>query len=435
MTRRIVALVRDKGSRATFARNVTLTFFVHVFSLLLGIATSAIIARQLGPEGKGVMNLALLLPGMLGLFLSSGIGVANVYFVSSRRLNVPTLTANSTCYAMLSLLAGVGIMAILVPTGWLQMLVPGVPIWIVLLTMLALPIELLRGYFNAILQGLQRIIAVNIVSLAQSALALTFTFVLVLGFQLGVLGAVLSSLMAGSMGLMSVAVLLRREGGVFRPRLDFIVMRSMLSFGLRGHVGNVLQFFNYRLDLFVVNYFLGPTAVGIYSVSVRLAELLWYLPNAVGFVLFPKAAASKPEALNVFTPRILRTTLVLTALGALGLALLGRPVIQFIYSFAFIEAYVPMLVLLPGVVLLGGSKVLTNEIAGRGYPHYNSITSGLGLILTLLLDLLFIPQYGIVGASLASSLAYTVIFFAAATCYRAVSRRSEKIAPIGSVER
>jgi O-antigen/teichoic acid export membrane protein len=82
-----------------------------------------------------------------------------------------------------------------------------------------------------------------------------------------------------------------------------------------------------------------------------------------------------------------------------------------------------MLVLLPGVILLGGAKVLTNEIAGWGYPHYNSFNAGVALILTVILDLILIPRFGILGAALASSISYTGIFFAAVGFYLIASRR------------
>lgn len=184
----------------------------------------------------------------------------------------------------------------------------------------------------------------------------------------------------------------------------------------------MLQFFNYRLDAFIVNVFLGAAAVGIYGAAVSLAEMLWYLPNAVSFVIFPKAAAATAEEMNRFTPRVFRLTLALTAAGAVALALLGGLLIRLIYGPAFAAAYLPLLVLLPGVVLLGGGKVLSNEMAGRGLVHYNSIISGLALILTVALDLLLIPRLGLSGAALASTAAYTVTFFIALLFYRSVSR-------------
>ncbi len=413
-----------------FKQNVGATVSTQLVGLILSITNAAIIARWLGPEGKGMLALALLVPGMLGLFLSGGIGVANVYFAGSRRLDVPTLTANSVGFAVIAVILGIGVVGGLVATGWLEAVIPGVPIWLVLIAMLGLPAGLLGGYFSTILQGLQHIVTVNLVNLAKAALTLVLTLLLVIGFQLSIIGALVASLGAGAATVMVTGALLRREGATFTPLWDLSVMRPTFSFGLRGHIGNLFQFFNYRLDVFIVNYFLGPASVGIYIVSVMVTELLWYLPNAVGFVIFPKSAATSPEAMNAFTPRVFRITLGLTALGALGLAALAKPLIQVIYSSAFVGAYVPMLVLLPGVVLLGGAKVLTNEIAGRGYPHYNSVNAGLAIVLTVVLDLVLIPRHGIVGAALASTIAYTAIFFTAIGFYITVTRGLTKETPV-----
>jgi O-antigen/teichoic acid export membrane protein len=179
----------------------------------------------------------------------------------------------------------------------------------------------------------------------------------------------------------------------------------------------------------IVNYFLGPVNVGIYSVAVLLAELLWQLPNSIGFVIFPKASASTPEAMNAFTPRVFRLTLAITAAAAVVLGAIGKPFIELVYTSDFSPAYSALLVLLPGVVLLGGGKVLTNELAGRGYAHYNSINSGLALVATLVLDVLLIPRYGITGAALASSIAYALNLMTALVFYRLVSRKHHQLAP------
>jgi len=417
-----ILLLQKVRTKSTFTQNVASTFLVQVLSMFLTVATAAIIARLLGPEGNGMLALALLVPHMLGLFLSGGIGVANVYFAGSRRLDVPTLTANSIGFAIIVTILGAGIVSVLSVTGWLKALLPGVPIWLFLLAMFGFPTGLLSGYFSSILQGLQRIITVNIVNLTQSVLTLVLTILLVIGFRLSLLGALLSFLGAGVISLMLIGVFLRREGGVFTPKWDLAVIRSTFFFGMKGHIGNMFQFFNYRLDMFLVNFFIGTASVGIYTVSVAIAEVLWYLPNAVAFVIFPKAAATKPEVMNTFTPRVFYITLGLTLLGGLGLAIMGKCLIQLIFSSVFIGAYVPLLVLLPGVVLLGSTKVLTNEIAGRGYPHYNSINAGLALILTVILDLLLIPRYKAIGAAFASSVAYSVISITAVVFYAIVSR-------------
>ena len=420
--RRLQILRQRMLTEGAFARNVGSTFLVQILTLVIALANAAIIARWLGPEGKGVLSLALLVPGVLALFFGLGIGAANVYFAGSRRLDIEQLTAHSMAFALMGTAAGAVVAGLLAATGWLERLVPGVPLWLLVLAIAGLPMSLLNGFLTAILQGMQRIITINAVSLGQSLIALALTALFVVGLHLSVGGAVLAALGAtlGALGIL--IVLVRGQGGRFWPRWHRQTARVMLAFGLRGYVGNVLQFFNYRLDTFIVNAFLGSAQVGIYGSAVALAELLWYLPNAVGFVIFPKSAATTAAEMNRFTPRVFRLTLALTAAGAVVLALLGGLLIRLIYGPAFAAAYLPLLALLPGVVLLGGGKVLTNEIAGRGYVHYNSINAGLALVLTVIFDLLLIPRIGVTGAALASTIAYTATFFTALIFYRSVSR-------------
>lgn len=421
--------------KGQFKKQVGATFLSQLMGLLFSIATGAIIARYLGPEGKGILAMALLLPGTLVIFLNFGIGVSNVYFVGSRRLDVASLTKNSVSFALLGTLLGTGIIFVLLASRWLEALLPRVPAWLILIATVGFPIGLLTGYFSTILQGLQSIITLNIVNVSQGGLTLVFAIFFIISLHLGIVGALISYLGAGLLGLIVLTMILSKEGGIFKSSWNPLIMRSTLSFGLKGQIGNILQFFNYRIDMFIVNYFLGPNDVGIYSVSVGLAELLWHFPNAVSFVIFPKVANTKPELLNNFTPRVFRITLGFTAVGAIGLLFLGKPIISFIYSSTFLSAYVPMLALLPGVILLGGAKVLTNEMAGRGNPQYNSINAGLGLVITVILDLLLIPQYGILGAALASTIAYAMIFSVAMGFHLVVSRKKkepERLTSVGS---
>lgn len=408
--------------RSTFARNVATTFLTQVVSLVIGVANAAIVARWLGPQGKGSLALALLVPATLSLFLSGGIPAANVYFIGSRRLSIAQVTQNSVLLAILGAISGLILTVLGLATGVLPRLVPSVPTPLIILAIVGLPSAILNSFFSGILQGMQRIRTVNVITFLQSILTLGLTILLVIGLGWGLRGAVI-----GAVGTsLGVTALLGwqvwRAGGRLRPRYNQTALRQTLAFGLRGYVGNLLQFFNYRLDLFIVGILLGPSAVGIYTVAVALAELLWHLPNAVSFVIFPKASATRAEDMNRLTPRIFALTLGITCLGGGVMALLGRQLIQTIYSDLFLPAYLPLLALLPGVVLLGGGKVLTNEIAGRGFVHYNSVNAGLALVLTVIFDLLLIPRWGVLGASLASTIAYSAIFFTAVIFYRSVSR-------------
>ena len=202
---------------------------------------------------------------------------------------------------------------------------------------------MLDVYLGTLLMGLQRIATLNMVTTTTAAFNALGIALFVGAWRLGIMGAVEATLAGGLVSVLFKGVVLGRMGASFRPSWNLSTMRRMINFGVRGQVGNVLQFFNYRLDTFVLNYFHGPSPVGIYGAAVSMAELLWQLPNAVGFVIFPKAAATRATDLNAFTPRVFKATLILTAAGGLILALSGRMIIDWVYSPAFADAYGPLL--------------------------------------------------------------------------------------------
>lgn len=411
--------------RHVFIRNVASTFTAQIFTLALTIASSVVIARSLGPGGKGSIALAMLLPNMLALVLNGGISASNVYYAGSRRIEITKLSANSMTFAVLATaIAGIAV-AVLFGTGLSAKIVPDVPAILLLIGLLSFPALFLNSLLGSLIQGLQRIGTINLLNMFQAFMCLLMTVLLVVGLSRGALGGVLSYLFGAVLIVIAEMAVLHNEGASLRPGWDRGVLQTTLSFGVKSYIANVLQFFNYRLDLFIVNFFLGTSGVGIYSVSVGLAEMLWYFPNAVAFVVFPKSAASKSDVMDKFLPKALKFTISFTLLGALGLAIVGKLGIQILYSKAFISAYVPMLALLPGVVCLGAAKVLTADIAGRGHPIYNSIGSGVSLISTVILDFLLIPHHGVLGASIASTATYCLTLIIAIVSYIIVQKKDK----------
>ncbi len=412
------------AQRDSFAQRVLANFGAQVISAGLLLLNAAMVARVLGTEGKGLVALTAQLTTLLMMVVNLGVGSAYVYYTGTRRFDAHTLVGNALSLTLLNtLIAGMGLM-LLSLSGLLPRLLPALPGSLIILAWAALPLQLLISYFSGILQGQQRIKTLSALQVLQSAAMLLWGAVLLLGLHSGVSGGALAVVLAWALNLALLMALLRREGVRFRPRWDRQALRATMNYGLRGYIGTLLQYFNYRLDTFLVNYFIGAAQVGLYSVAVTLAELLWYLPHAVGFVIMPKAASSDARAMNAFTPRVLLVTLGLTLLGGLGLALVGPWLIRWIFSPAFSAAYPALLWLLPGVVLLGAGKVLTNEIAGRGFPHYNAISSAVTLLVTVALDLTLIPRSGIVGAAQASTVAYSLGFGLALFFYRRVARQT-----------
>jgi O-antigen/teichoic acid export membrane protein len=189
--------------------------------------------------------------------------------------------------------------------------------------------------------------------------------------------------------------------------LDVRLSKRLLGYGGKAWIGNIIQYFNYRLDVYFVNFFWGASAVGFYSIAVSLAELLWYIPHAVATVLFPKTAADWEQAKD-FTPRVSRNIAAITAVAAAMLAIGAPGLLTIAYGERFRPAVAPLLALLPGVVFLSVGKIVSSDLAGRNRPQFGMWAALTSLGLTLVLDVILIPPLGTTGAGLASSVAYAV---------------------------
>ncbi|MEA2656880.1 MAG: hypothetical protein QOI23_2245, partial [Chloroflexota bacterium] len=200
--------------------------------------------------------------------------------------------------------------------------------------------------------------------------------------------------------------------------LDRNVLRRLLGFGLKGYVANLLMFFNYRLDSLIVNALLGVASVGIYSIAVAIAEVIWNVAGALSTVMFPHISSLDRKAANRLTPVVSRNVWFLTLLAVIGAAVLGRWVIEFVFGPVMVAAVEPLLLLLPGILALSGAKVLASYLSGIGRPIYATWIAGGSVIATVALDLFLIPRYGIAGAAAASSVVYTLTAVATLVVFR-----------------
>ncbi len=390
----------------TFALDALSTFITQVCAFGLGFLSSMIIARVLGPSGKGTFALAVLVPTFASQFLRFGVDIANVYFLGSRKHTLQAILGNSLMVVTATNLVTVPLYIICIPLIS-NTIAAGVKPSLLLLTSLLLPLNLLSGYLSPIFLGLQRVKKYNFITLWGKVTALFFIVVLVVAVHLGVVGAICASILALVLVVSWALRELSKDVSV-RPILNPGLLKESVSLGFRAYLGNVVQFFNYRLDMFMVNYFVGVANVGLYSIAVTGAELLWYIPQAVATILFPRTAAAGAEEAKLFTPKVCRNTFLITLIAALGMSVVSKPLIIFIYGEAYAPSVLPMWLLIPGVVALGISKILCGDLAGRGLLQYGAYSSAISLVATVVCDLVLIPRWGIAGAAVASSISYCI---------------------------
>ena len=402
------------------SRNISATFLRQIAAALLGLVSTAIVARVYGPEGNGMLAIALLLPSMLSTFLNLGVAPANVYFLGSAQISVRQLLgANLRIFALLGAL---GLVLGAVTLRWqAEQLFPGVSPFVLWLALASFPIDLLNSSLISVFQGLQQFRPYNILAMTQSVAFLLLVIALTLAGNLEI--ALLVGAQVFSQFLVLVVTIrwllpLVGPREDLKPPWDFV--KRTLSYGWKAHLGNILTFINYKADIFLTNLFLGPAAVGVYVIAVALAEKLWLVSQAVSTVLLPRLSqlSSDEGKRKELTPLVARWVLLTTLLGAFAVGVLAEFLLTLVFGPEYKDALVPLWILLPGIVLISASRVMANDIAARGRPELNMYTAIAVASINVIGNLILIPSYGLPGAAAATTIAYTLDLILRLIIYR-----------------
>lgn len=182
-------------------------------------------------------------------------------------------------------------------------------------------------------------------------------------------------------------------------------LKKLFGFAGFAYGAAIAQFLNYRIDLWLVDYFSGVTQLGIYALAANLSQMIWLLPQSLGFVLLPYASSSEDSILERFLLVGRIVILVCLLLVVISLFTIDFLIVT-LYGEAFGEASSSFVVLLFGSVPFCFFLIYASFFAGRNRVKVNMYASLIGLITTIILDFLLIPTFNALGASLASSISY-----------------------------
>jgi O-antigen/teichoic acid export membrane protein len=399
----------------------------------LALAT-LMIARTGGPAAVGAYALLRVLPGIVGLVAASGLPGAAPYFLAGSGRAEPSLRGTVIALAVLTGIAGTVLWAIATPLLH-TVFFPGIAPAVVALAGLTVLTQLLFATSKACLQGLDDLPGTNWAILLEEFLFLPPYLTL---YALGMdgSGAIVACLIIADVVPTAIStVRLGRRGFFRRPgRPTRAIAKKVSAFGARGQIGNLVSLLNYRLDFVLLGALTGPSVLGGYAVASKFAELLRLPSLSLYWVLYPRFAKDDAAEAESRARRLIPRAGLLTAAGAVPLALAAGFVVPAVYGEAFRPAIVPAQILLLGLSVEGVAGVITAFLYGQGRPGLNSIATGVGLAVTVVLDIALIPPFGAAGAAWASAAAYLTTTVMLIVSFRRLSARQRRQDPTGEVD-
>jgi O-antigen/teichoic acid export membrane protein len=207
-----------------------------------------------------------------------------------------------------------------------------------------------------------------------------------------------------------------RGVGVARPSLQ--LLRGAMSFGLRAWAGTLSRFLNFRIDQILMGFLASEAALGIYAVAVNASEALLYLPAATATALLPVAARAGAAERGDQIVRAFRSAAIVTAGAMVVAAAIGPLLLPLLFGDAFRPSVEPFLLLLPGAVGFAAIAVFSSGLMASSSPGLSSLGPVVSLVVGVALDLVLIPRFDANGAAAAASAAFLAGGVAALAAYR-----------------
>jgi len=388
---------------SVFKKNVIITFGTDVLNLGVGLLSGIITARCLGPEGKGIFAFVTLIPAMIVMFGNFGVGQSVVYFIGQKRFDRNEVFNSLIVWLLFSCTALVGICVMityLVPEfkyrEYLLILIP------------TIYFQIGSRFFSSILLGQQQLKEYNYARFIKSSSLVTLYICFLLFMKWGIIGAFVAYVLSDVFQFVFVVIKSRPREYSFKFRINWHWLKESLNYGKKIYLSNLVNFINYKADRFLIVAFLNPYQLGLYVVASNLAEKIWMIPNAISIVLFPKVSSQCEEDASNTTRLVSSATLGISLFLGLLMILTGYWIITTLFGIDFKNAYLPFAVLITGIIPFTLFKVVSAYFTGIGKQSYVLRITIIIAIVNVMANLWLLPRYGIIGASLASSISYSL---------------------------
>jgi O-antigen/teichoic acid export membrane protein len=380
------------------------TFAAGVTIYASGFASSVLIARALGPDGRGVYVLAVTIATLAALFGSLGVEPSQVRLWARRQASRDQFETGA---AVLSATLGIAAAAL----AWFvyqlgrSSFFEGVEPVEVAIVLALVPFRIHSTLLRSLLVLGGRLTTAN-VAMVIGDLARTCA-VLVLFITVG-LSVELALVLYGAIVLVPWALMLRSPArtGRIRGPVPWRLIGSQLKVGVQIAPYALFLYLNLRLDIFLIAEYLGPGEVGVYSVAVLFSEAIWLATNSlVQSIKERQANAPRPEALGV-TAQAVRMNLLIALGGGLVLALVAPVSIGLIYGDAFTGAAPAVWALVPASAAMAVWRTAAVALFRFDRPWHPPLIGLIALSTNVVANVLLIPPLGLAGAGLASTASY-----------------------------
>lgn len=412
------AVESDGSLRSTAVASGTY-FTSHLLLVAIGLVSLPIMTRLLSKADYGLLGLVLTMVSVLAVVGGLGLGEAVVRQYGALRAD-GAAALRPFCETVLTGAFAIGTAVALAVAFWAPSIAGGASSEYARCLQVGAVLIAARAVSNVLFQiyRAQERAAAHAAAQVGVRYATTALAIPLLVFYERTALIVLAASALVEVSLVGVRLLdLGRRGIIRRPRLQPGVLGAAVTYGLPLAVASVARFLLDYGDRFVVERVLGLDAVGTYAVAydvaTRLAEALL---GPVQLAAVPILLRSWVEKGAEATARLASRLVTYMAALALPVALLywalNADLIELLASDRYRNSSVLTPYLLPGLVLGGMNFIAVVGLTIERRTKAVALNVCIAALLNVAANLVLVPLFGLVGAALATTLAYAALLVA-----------------------
>ncbi|MDP4281968.1 MAG: polysaccharide biosynthesis C-terminal domain-containing protein [Bacteroidota bacterium] len=368
------------------------------------ITIGIILTRILGASGFGIYTSTLVVPMIVISLTQLGIRRSTIYHISSGKIPEDSIVS-----AMVILLILTSFLTILISSlVFLFSESRTADTRLILLVLATVPLVLCNIFAGGVFLGKHDILKANIINAGPTLMNLVFIVLFVCILKMSAFGAFLA-LFAGNVVMFFYVFFTIWKSYKITWKYHEWIIKSMVKLGVVFAISVFMMQLNYRVDIILLKRLSTLEQIGLYSLATQIAEQLWHIPSAIETIVLTRSAASSEDRLvHKTVASIARVSFIFAVTGGFIIYFISPFLVPLIFGKSFTGSVRLIQMILPGVMVLILFRILNSRLAGMGKPQVAIYTFIPALIINIVLNYIWIPRFGAMGAVWATNVSYSV---------------------------
>jgi O-antigen/teichoic acid export membrane protein len=382
-------------------RNFIWMLVSKTMAMVAGLITAAMINRALGPSGRGIYAEMQTWVGLFAVLFGMSIDTAIYHFANKSLYGTDDRSRWMTTFS-LSLTYGLFAAAALTGfvLGWPEQVSSETFKYLILLDILLIA-TILTGNLIIFLQAMGDIRYSGVIGVVQGV-----TNILVVGYAYRVDSLDIKIVLISILIIQGITFLLLlakfRGNNLLSGRFSKNLAKGMIAAGLKQHIATIATFVYTKINQLIVFKYCGESNAGMFAVALSAAFYLMFIPMTFQTVLYPRVIHATDD--YEITIRSLRWGFYGWGAIVFLMILFAKPILLLYAGSSFLPSVNNFRVMMIAAWFLPLSSIVAPYYIKRGAFGLASILAVLLGIISMGLNIILVPRYADIGASLATSL-------------------------------